>query len=166
MNKALFAFMCCVPAILAAQPPAVALGRRVRIEAVGQKPLTGTLIAQTADSLVIAGARGARAPVTTAALVRIRVSKGRSHSRGALVGLGYGSAILGGAFGALVLGSDMPDMMAIAVAVGGLYGGVLGAGIGALIGREQWTDVSVSPARVRVRLAPRNVPGVGLSVSF
>ena len=166
MNKALFTFLCTFPVILAAQPSAIAIGRRVHIETVGQKPIAGTLIAQTADGLVIVGPLGERTPVTTAALTRIRVSEGRSRSRGALVGLGYGSLIVGGGLGGMVALSDEPEWAPLVAVVAGLYGGVLGAGIGAIIGREQWTAVSLSPPRVSVRIAPRNVPGVGLSVSF
>lgn len=139
MKESLLILMCVLPAVAAAQLPAVAVGSRVRIESSEMGRVKGTLLAQSADSLIVESWRDGRTPISTKSISRFSTSLGRSHSQGAKKGFGYGAVILGG---------------------------VIGAGIGALIGSESWADVRTVLPRVSVQAAPGQIRGLGLAIGF
>jgi hypothetical protein len=138
----------------------------VRVETADNWTRTGTLVSQTADTLVIDAPGDPRTPLATSTIRRIRVYEGRSHGRGALQGMGYGAAILGGTLGGLALVGSDPDWVLGWVFVGGVYGSVIGLGVGAIFGAETWTTTYASFPRVTVGPTRGGARGIGLAFTF
>lgn len=136
------------------------------------KRLTGTLLAQDAESVTIRAAGHAQPlRIPREALASMEVSRGRgSRLTGALVGLGVGFAL------GFALGSSCDDSGSIIDLCGADFGLAVGAVIGlpgALIGlavppAERWEHVAIEgPRRVQLKLAPqRGGVGLGLSIGF
>jgi hypothetical protein len=155
-----------------AQVPALATGSRLKIELTNHRRVEGTLLSQTADSLVIA-ADGARiTPLPSSGVGRVKSTLGKSHGAGAIKGTKIG-LVVGGAFGALlglaVMNDDSYtydfDKNAAPVvfgAVGAVEGAFYGVIIGAIAGAQDWKTVYERP--YRVTLAPDH-SGVRLGLS-
>jgi hypothetical protein len=159
--------------LMQGQIPTLSGGTRIRLAIQNSDAIIqGTVFSQVADSIRIASGDVVQV-VPTASIVAMQVGSGRSHTRGALVGLKRGAIIVGGA-GAVLFGSGyatyegqkQPSDLAGLIAVSAYAGAFYGAIIGAAIGSEQWTNVY--PERVAMTLAP--VPngrtGVGVSLRF
>ena len=124
MRSVFLVLQCIIATAISAQTTTIPLGTRVRIETVQKQPTSGTLISQTADTVVVAASGDIRIPIATTSIYRIRVSDGTSRGAGALAGMAYGAAILGGVVLMLSVAGDMPDMAPLfAVAGGGLRRG-------------------------------------------
>lgn len=159
-----------------AQVPALATGSRLRVEMPGYRRLEGTLISQSADSLVIA-ADGARlVGVSTASVARIKSTMGKSHGAGAKKGAKIGTLIGAGA-GVLVgvvymndntqefndPGFDNGAAPVVFGIVGAAEGALYGVLIGAIVGAQDWRTIYERPYRVSLAPAPG---GIRMSVSL
>ena len=161
-----------------AQIPNLATGSRLKVEMPGYQKLEGTLISQTADSLVIA-ADGARLVGVRAADVgRIKSTMGKSHSAGAKKGAKIGTLIGAGA-GVLVGIAYMSDYNetvndpafdngaapVLFGIVGAAEGALYGVIIGAIAGAQDWKTIYERPYSVSVAPVPGAVR-VGLRLRY
>lgn len=170
MKHILVALLVVAPTLLEAQatssPTTVILpGRRIRVETT-QSFIAGSLSAETADSLVLIDKNSARVAFSTREIRGIQMSEGKSHALGAVKGMGYGAAILGGGFALLGGMSGYPEAALIYGIAGGMTGAVYGAVIGAIAGAEKWSAPHAHVPRVTVGSAPSGATRVGLSFSF
>jgi len=165
-----------VPRVIGAQ--AVAPGARVRVTHPGEGARLATMVALTADSLVVRWAGGSdTGRMALEQVTRLDVSRGmqrRNPAPRSGVGFLVGASI--GLVAGASSGSDCPSTGMIcmsagdaAVLVGGALG-VVGAVIGAAsgIGRsEKWERVKVEAPRLTLVAPPRGQGrGVGLAVAF
>lgn len=159
----------------AAQLPVISPGALVRVEVLEtHKKLTGTLMAQEADSLTIA-APGATT-VQTTSIKRIRLSEGRSRGRGAIHGAKIGAVVVGGGFALLFIGayalssepnkSGLAPWVGVALVVGGIEGALIGGIIGAARGGEKWSTIYTNPAGSKGSVGTSRATGMGLSLAF
>jgi hypothetical protein len=127
-------------------------GVRIRVEAPGAiaGALTATLLSRTRDSITIGAPNAAPMTVAMSRVTRIDVSRGKSRRAGAVQGLKWGVPI-GLATGVLLAAipsdcTNCEDYSAGAWIAQGLLAGVVwGAGIGALVGRESWAHLELTP---------------------
>lgn len=155
----------------AAQLPTISGGTRVRIETLptGEK-ITGTLFAQTADSIAIASGGLVRV-LPSESIARMQVSSGRSHTQGAYHGMRLGT-LIGGATGAVIFGTTyasypgpkQPSELLAFIAASAFSGAFYGAIIGGAVGSESWTPVYNNRVSVAVRGPSRGATGIGLSL--
>lgn len=166
-----------VPRVMAGQAPTP--GARVRVTHPGEGVRLGTMVALTADSLVVRWAGSSdTAHMPLEQVTRLDVSRGmqrRNPAPRAGVGFLLGASI--GAVAGLSSGEDCSSttgMICIgageaALLVGGALG-VVGAVVGAAsgIGRaERWERVPFEKSRVTVVAPPRGQGrGLGLAVAF
>jgi len=168
-------------ALAAAQVPTIPVGTRVRVEAPGPNTrLTGTVTAQSADSIAIETTEATRT-VSLAWVRRVDVSRGVSHRDGAIRGMKIGGLALGGTIAALLLAGYFasPDnncggadecfnfgpAPVLLVPVAAIVGGVSGAVIGSLVGAEHWDSIYPTRARVSVWPTGNGAVAIGLSLS-
>jgi hypothetical protein len=166
MKNALFALILVAPAVVAAQTPTITPGRRVQFVTTRGVESEGALSSQTADSIVLIRKGSERIAVATADISSLRLSEGKSHGLGALKGMGYGAAIVGGALTLIVSTGGAPEYALAAALVGGLEGAFYGGIIGAIAGAEKWTKVHSGAPRVTLGATPAGAARVGLSFSF
>ncbi len=152
-----------IMAVLLALPqPAVAQassaltqGVRLEITPVNAKPQVGTLISLTNDSLLIDVKRAQPVSMALTRIKSVKVSRGRSHFRGAVTkgllgaGLGIltGGAIAGGTWSEesmdFFCGGSRGACVAFGSMMGGSFGLVAGTIYGAIRGDERWESVSL-----------------------
>jgi len=151
-------------------------GPRVRVRAVGERPIMGTLQAMNETALTVKpDGRTGLVTLDRARISRIEISRGRSGGyTGAANGLVAG--VLVGAFLGLLAPDDYcgacfrsytfrPTSRGKLVLVGAGIFGLLGAGIGAAVTPgEKWEVVSFD--RLHVSVAPSDGRGVRMAVSF
>jgi hypothetical protein len=170
MKNALLALLLVMPTLIEAQaapsqPTVVLPGRRIRIETT-RSFIAGSLSAETADSLILIDKHSARVAFSTRDIKGIQMSEGKSHGLGALKGMGYGAAILGGGFALLGGMSGYPEAALYYGVAGGMTGAIYGAVIGVIAGAEKWSAPHAHVPRVTVGAAPMGATRVGLSFSF
>jgi hypothetical protein len=170
MKNALLAVLLVAPCLLEAQsapwqPTVILPGRRIRVET-ARTFTAGSLSAETADSLIIIDKHAARIALPTREIMGVQMSEGKSHGLGALKGMGYGAAILGGGFALLGGMSGYPEAALIYGVAGGMTGAIYGTVIGAIAGAEKWSAPHAHVPRVTVGAAPSGATRVGLSISF
>ena len=149
--------------------PDLQTGTRVRIRApnIVDGQLTGKITSRTAEAVVVAGEHGAEYTVPFAALSELNVSRGVSHTRGALKGAMWGGGIgLGvGLVFAAVPNSERksqsgfglgPPTVAEGILLSTGGGLVIGAGLGAISGSEQWERLHL-PASMTVVPVSRGI---------
>jgi hypothetical protein len=142
--------------------PQLHSGMRVRIRAptVVDGQLTGKIASRTAEALVVTDERRGEFTVPFAALSELNVSRGKSHSAGALKGAMWGAGLgLGvGLMFAAVPNSDRhsqsgyglgPPTAEEGILLGFGGGLVIGFSLGGLAGSERWDGVHV-PASIAV----------------
>jgi hypothetical protein len=177
MRRALLLIFLGVPLAGGAQVPTIIPGARVRVESRQiDKNLEGTVMSQTADSVIVASVGAIRTAVASGSITRIRVSQGKSHGAGAIKGIKIGGGIglglgvlLGLAIAAGPSTSEYPNPGGVAAVVAALYavsGAMWGAAIGGAVGAEKWTTVYSIPMRISVGRPQRRAPGVSLSITF
>src|SRR5437764_1277057 len=119
-------------------------GVRIRLEAPGSVAglMTATVTSRSRDTITIADENVAPLAVPLSHVTRVDISRGKSHSAGAVLGMKWGLAI-GVPVG--ILAAASPDCEGCVktsaaewIALSVLDGVALGAGIGALVGRENW----------------------------
>jgi hypothetical protein len=165
MKNALIALLLAAPSVVGAQSVEILPGRRMRVET-ARTSVTGALSSQTADSVILIGKRSARVAIANAEITRLRLSDGKSHGLGALKGLGYGAAIVGGGLALIVAGNGFPEEAIFFGAVGGFTGAFYGGIIGAIVGAEQWSAAQPARPRVSIGTGPSGATRLGLSFSF
>jgi hypothetical protein len=154
--------------------PELQPGMRVRIRApnVVDGQLTGKIASRTAEALVVTDERRGEFTVPVAAMSELNVSRGSSHSAGALKGAMWGAGLgLGvGLMFAAVPNSERhshsgyagyglgPPTAEEGILLGCGGGLVIGFSLGALAGSERWDRVHI-PASIAVVPARR---GLGL----
>lgn len=136
--------------------PSLRQGARVRVEAPGvvRNRFVGTLLFPPADSLVLGSEGGPPITLRTSQLTSLEVSTGRSATEGGLRGLLIGAPV-GGILGALFSrGGEVkcldcaPSSTTVQDAlIMGAVGGGAGFLMGALVGREHWRRVPLTPDR-------------------
>ena len=168
----LFILSCCVPASIAGQATAIPLGARVQVETHDEASITGTLMSQTEDSVIVATPEAPRVVASWESVARVQVSDGRTRTRGAVRGMKVGAAVGGGiiaiTFGVAFLGArdaNVGDLFAY-VGSGAVVGAVYGAAIGSLVRAERWTTVYAGPTQVSFLPTLSGVPGVAGSIRF
>lgn len=158
---------------LTAQLAEVQPGAKVRIRApsaVGGR-IEGIVATRSRDSLSLTTGQGPLVSMPLAAIVSAEVSRGKSRSDGARRGILWGVPI-----GVLVMliptedaqctRSSCPEDLSDAalVGVGVIGGGAWGALIGALVGRERWQELQLTP-QVAVGASRRQV-ALGVAIPF
>jgi len=121
-------------------------GARVRIQSPGivAGRLVATVLARTTDSLTVASPSSAPIAVPMAKITSIEISRGKSHSLGAIRGVEWGAPIgaalglatmtLLGCDGCGDIGYDRAGYVGLSTLSGVFYGSI----IGAIVGRERW----------------------------
>lgn len=141
-----------LPAQLAEVQPGVKV--RIRAPSAVGGQVQGFVATRSRDSLSLSTGQGPLVSLPLAAITSAEVSRGKSRADGARRGLLWGAPI-----GLLVMLADAPtgesrctsetcgDELSDAqrIVVGVVGGGGWGAGIGALIGRERWQRLEVTP---------------------
>jgi hypothetical protein len=129
-------------------------GARVRIEAPGilaGRPVA-TVLSSSNDTLTVGGPGTVPVVVPIARISSLQISKGKSHSLGAIRGFEWGTSI-GAVFGVATASgasnctSCNPQERPTAggwIAFSAVAGAVWGSAIGAAIGRERWESFDVS----------------------
>jgi hypothetical protein len=156
-------------ALAAQQTPFAEIGDRVRLTPANGPRMAGTLVRETADSVVIAGLDGEYA-FGANGVSKLEVSAGRH--RNTLRGVGIG--MLAGAFAGigigLVSGNDdgflafSPTEKAKIAGIGlGVIGGALGAVIGTTSRTDRWRAVDPAP---RITALSGGGTGIGLALAF
>ena len=147
---------------------AVAPGARIRVKAVSVsgRALTGTLVAISADSLLLSPKPGDRLAIPLASLTELKVNLGRKWRvrEGALVGFllgGTGGAVWGYCSGGFGVWEPDPGFRTEAFLGSGLAGALVGALVCSV---EKWQEVALN--RVRVGISPADNGAVRLSASF
>ena len=126
-------------------------GARVRIEAPGAVAgsYEGTVLARTADTLILGGPHVSPIRVPIAQITGLEISHGMSRERGAKIGMKWGVPITT-ALGASILTAIAADdscptcyplkasEVVSGLALSALVGAIYGASIGAMIGKERW----------------------------
>jgi len=176
-------------AVAAAQGlPRLAAGQRVRVTApeAGLKRQTGTLVALSPDTLVVAGMGsrvligdtvGTKIPLRLVSVLELSAGRRKHPVVGGVIGVLAGGTA--GVVAGLASGSDrgaicnilFPCLSAGAKAATlgltwGFYGGVLGALIGELALGERWDRVPLDLIRTAVRPLPGGRTGLGISLPF
>jgi hypothetical protein len=162
LKPALLLAMCA--AMAGAQLPEMAQGSRLKLELTSRQKFDGTLMSQTADSLVVAadGARIVRFP--SSSVGRIKSTTGKSHGAGAKKGAKIG-AFIGGGFGLLAgllvteddsynYEWDKSTAPVLFGAVGAAEGALYGVAIGAIVGAQNWKTIYERPYSVGLAPAP------------
>jgi hypothetical protein len=131
----------------------VRTGSRVRLDAPGivGDHMVATVISRSADTLTVASPNASPIAVPTSRITRLEVSRGDSHTAGALHGMKWGIPI-GAGFGVLGLFlvddcetcGGPPNRVAIVPAFAGA-GAFYGAIIGAFVQHEQWAPFALTP---------------------
>lgn len=151
------------------------VGARVRVTApdVADDAISGTVASVDSASITLAVSRKgvvSERTVPIAAMRRLEISRGRSHSplkgmgTGLLVGAGIGLGL--GVAAATEEGNWVCEgggCMVYGALGGALWGTVIGGLFGAAIGHEEWDEVTVIHPRVSVR---PGAGGVVLAVSL
>ncbi len=175
------AVLLAVATFLAPAPAAQAqaAGTRIRVTTSSHERLTGRLVAQRADSLVLAADSGAT--IRTLAVfevARIDTSRGMRKSTLRSGAIGFLAGVSAGALVGAATSTPPPCEGAfcfegleqvVGAMTGGLLGGVLGAGIGAYLGsreREGWSAVRRSAGISGVSIAPSGGSGVRVAASL
>lgn len=151
--------------------PRLEPGHRIRVRVREAQPSrqAGTLVALTADSLVLrtgtaatAASDATRAAIPVAAITRVEVSTGvhRQVFAGAVYGgqVGLIGMLAGSLAGAWIAG----DAESMAMFAGGL---VAGAAIGAAVEKENWRRRPLGSIRVAVVPLPAGGLGIGLGLA-
>jgi hypothetical protein len=151
-------------------------GSRIRIEAPDQSPtpLVGSIMALTADSLVMRTStddRGLSLPLSSVKSFEFSRGRKRGGAKGAGVGFLVGAG--GGGLALLIIGNTITyeRINMTELTVGALGLGAVGALLGLVVGsighgQESWKRVE--PSRVRVVIAPdeSGTTRLGVSVGF
>ena len=155
------------PITVVAQQAPAPIGSRIRAtpRAPYHRSITGTLVAQSGDTIVIHVLRSDTARVALSALELVEVSAGpRTHF---WKGAGYGfliGAAGGAAAGAAAIDADWRAVGALLGAgLGGLGGLLVGGGIGSNVSSEYWKP---APGWELSLVLPATRPGLGISVRF
>ncbi len=136
-----------------AQTDALREGVRVQLETRSNKSILGVVRSIDADTVrLFTDANGATLSVSRDEIAGIRVSHGKSATRGAIRGAMWGAAVGAVAAGIVVVAIETDDSYVAAdgevayVVLNTLVGGALwGAGIGAFVKSERWERVSMRP---------------------
>jgi len=136
-----------------AQDQSLHEGARVRIDTRSSRQIVGIVKSFDGDSVSLyTDNNGATLSLARNDVTGIRVSQGKSATRGAIRGAMWGTAI-GGLAAAIVIAAIKTDDTYVEsdgeagyVALNSLIGGALwGAGIGAFVKSERWERVSMRP---------------------
>ena len=150
MRRVLFLGLLDAPFAARAQMIDVQPGARVRVTAPGvlASRFEGTVIARTADSIVVASPQALQYRLAISTINEVAVSQGKSRSLGAK----RGALWTGGIAAGLLTLAILPDTMGTAgekagcIAFGtGVYAGI-GALVGMAIGAESWSSHTMKPA--------------------
>jgi len=147
-------------------------GARLRIEAPGivAGNHVATMLSRSGDTITVGSPSSLPIAIPISSISTLEISRGKSHSQGALRGLEWGApigAVLGLVSLPMVHGcrdcdpQELPNDAAW-VAINAVGGAVWGAGIGALIGRERWDAFDVS----RHAALGARPSGVALAIRF
>ncbi len=136
-----------------AQSDALREGVRVQLETRSTRSIVGVVKSLDPDSVrLYTDGNGATLSVPREEIEGIRVSRGKSASRGAMRGAMWGTAVGAVAAAIVVVSLQTDDSYAAAdgeavnFALNSLLGGaVWGAGIGAFVKSERWERVSMRP---------------------
>lgn len=142
---------------LAAQMTEVQPGARVRVQAPGVVAGTyvGTVLRRTADTVVLGGPNVVPLSVPFASITSLEISRGKSRTDGAIVGMKWGVPILAASGGALAYAATTSDNCRTCepvnsgdvvgfIALSAMAGAFYGAGIGAIVGRERWDSFDLT----------------------
>ena len=134
-------------------------GLKIRVEAPGVifGTLTAMILSRSPDSIAIANSNFAPISIPLSKITRLDVSRGKSHKAGAVRGLKWGVP-LGLAIGAIAAAGafdctcyvcknceELKTPPAQGFGLGLLSGVAYGAGIGALVPRESWARLELTP---------------------
>jgi hypothetical protein len=144
-------------------------GARVRIEAPGilAGRSVATVLSRSNDTLTVGGPGTVPVAIPMARISSLQISKGKSHSLGAIRGLEWGTSI-GAVFGVATASgasnckSCNPQERPTAggwIAFSAVAGAVWGSAIGAVIGRERWEAFDVSRRAALGVAAPKRLDG-------
>ena len=149
---------------------AIPLARRARVRVVApavlDRPVTGEILDGREGMLILATADGGELRISTDAVQRLEVSRGRNRVGRAFLGGAIGGAV-GAAYGAGVQWANRDEFttsqgIIYTAALLGTFGAGLGAAAGALLAPERWTvpvpNLVVEPGRGGVAV------GLGLPV--
>jgi hypothetical protein len=160
---------------LPAQVSELTLGTRVRLrapEAVAGR-LTGVIVGQGGDSLVVTRPNALPITLRLPQLTQLEVSRGRSHGRGAMKGALWGGSIMA-VFGVLFVDGattcDGPPTnltceettLLESAAYGAVSGVLVGATIGAFVGSEHWERITMP----RLAILPRRDGAVQVELAL
>ena len=146
--------------VAGAQLPELAPGSRLKLDLTDRRKVEGTLMSQTADSLVVAAEGAVITRLPASSVGRIQSTMGKSRGAGAKKGAKIG-AIIGGSFGLVVglaaysdpdyRGAEAPILWGL---VGAADGALYGVVIGAIAGSQNWKTVYERPFDVSVARPP------------
>ena len=148
------------PHIGVAQPPAMQPGVRLRIETrTNQRPFVGTLMTQTAETLVVASSSIAWHRIPADVVRRIDYSTGQSRKAAGIIGFVVGALAAASVAVTTVRGNE-PYGKAGTVAGVATIGGFVGAAFGSVAPIELWHRwyEPDRPVRERDRLRIRGTP--------
>ncbi|MEO5818325.1 MAG: hypothetical protein ABIT20_23850 [Gemmatimonadaceae bacterium] len=170
---ALFALFADTPPV-SAQASELQPGARVRVQAPGFVAgwFEGTILARSADTLVVGGPNANPVHVPFARISALEISRGSSRGDGAIRGMKWGVPIMA-VFGVALAATggeggncstcdvDFSDGVKI-TALFALSGAFYGAGIGAIVGRERWDQFDLA-SRTALHVGRGRI---GLAVGF
>jgi len=140
-------------------------GAKLRVAAPGivAGRYEGTLLSRTPDTLKLGSPNGAPVAIPIARLTSVEVSRGKSHTAGALRGMMWGAPI-GLVAGILSASAVTGECIGCTddyskggwIALSTFSGVLWGAGIGALVGRERWDEFQLAP-RTAIGVSPDGV---------
>lgn len=148
------------PHIGVAQPPAMQPGVRLRIETrTAQRPVVGTLMTQTAETLVVASSSLAWHRIPANVVRRIDYSAGQSRKAAGILGF-VGGALVAASVGIMTVRGNTPYGKAGTVTAVAIVGGFVGAAFGGSAPVEVWHRwyEPDRPVRERDRLRIRGMP--------
>lgn len=159
----------------AQEKPALPTGTSVRVTIDARRPMVGTVVYVTADSLAFRLEKTAllvETPLDSVTRLEVRAGTrrdvGRHALRGALIGGGIGAVL-----GVIAMASPddgVFDLGAGYIAVGAGGGAVIGGGIGTLIGiaspHAVWQPLRIASLRAEVVGWRPGSGGVGLALRF
>ena len=170
----------CLIAILAVMPASnlrgdeLTPGSRLRLSvpSLGRAPVVGRLQSLDSQSLTLV-VEGQPSPVVLSRqdVTRFDLSRGRrSRGKGALIGLGIGTAV--GALAGIIHGSDPPGtFLAFSAAEYATGFALLGASVGAVVGLavppgERWETLPLDRVHAATASSSRRGAALAITVSF
>lgn len=159
----------------------VAHGTRVRVRHVGGRPMVGTLVAISSDSVRVRTIEAGDVTLPAGNVIALERSLGRERRFWRNFGLtAVGFAVSGGILGAVTYEPCestgflsclmVPASQGEAFLYGAAFGTVIGVPVGALVGyaarNERWAPVDGFGGERRVSVRPIFGQGVGVSATF